>query len=267
MASTRLGPGGYPVASTSQLRTLSLQAAAGSYTITGSSANLLATHILNAAPGSYVVTGASARLIEGHKLPASPGAYSITGSAALLLHDSVLRGAAGAYAITGASANLARAGAFVLNALPGSYSITGASANLVYHSTAVKPDIDAVLTKEQLHALRRRLRREAQRGYRDLMREAGAYTELRTTLESFFEVAEPEQVEEIARQLPQTRTEIGDAGARAQEFHAHIDWPKLYDDHALMQDLTRDLGKILTQHIKRQRFEQEEDDLAILMIS
>ncbi len=108
---------------------------------------------------------------------------------------------------------------------------------------------------------------EKKRRFRDFKREAETRNELRTTLESFFRVAEPEQVEEIQERLPVEVEAREEAKAEPSQFIMHVDWPKLYDDRVLMQGLTKDLGRILTRHIERQRFEQEEDDITVLMMS
>lgn len=218
-ATTKLGPGGYPVAAPSSgLRNLVLAAAAGSYVITGSSASLVIGHVLSASPGTYVITGASANFARSTR---------------------------------------------ILAASPGAYAITGKAANFVKGSGKV--DIDVAVTPRQLRELRARLAKEGKRRQRDFAAEARTRSDLRATLESAFGIAEPE-VQKVIERLPvkeEARTKE-DKTERKIDLSKFVDWPKLYDDRALMEGLTRDLGKVLAAHLERER---EEDDLAILMMA
>lgn len=105
-----------------------LDAASGSYAITGSAATTTATRALAADSSSYAITGSAATLARGYNLSANPGAYTITGSAATTTATRSVNAAAGSYAITGSAATLARQ--YPLNAQPGSYTLTGSAAGL-----------------------------------------------------------------------------------------------------------------------------------------
>jgi hypothetical protein len=107
-----------------------LDAAAGSYTVSGQGTDLFAARILNAAVGTYAVSGLDSLLVSQRILNAATGSYVITGADALLVAQRMLAAGAGSYLITGADALLVAAR--VLNASPGSYAITGADAILLY---------------------------------------------------------------------------------------------------------------------------------------
>lgn len=112
-----------------------IDAAPGSYALTGVAAGPVAGRMLNAAPGSYALTGFLAALARGYQINAQPGSYAITGSSASTVADRLLNAAPGAYAVTGQSA--AAVAGRVLSADPGSYALTGAVADLVYTAGAV----------------------------------------------------------------------------------------------------------------------------------
>lgn len=99
MSTTRLGPGGYPVAGT--VKAYVLSADAGSFAITGQPAALLKGSVLQADAGAYVITGKAASLIKGSVLAADAGAYVISGKPAALLKNSVLGADPGSYIVTG----------------------------------------------------------------------------------------------------------------------------------------------------------------------
>jgi hypothetical protein len=131
-----------------------LDAAPGSYAITGAAAAPLAARLVSADPATYAVTGAAMATIAARSLVADPGTLAITGAAASLLATRVLAGDPGALTITGAASTVlaahllvadpgtltldgedaeldhATAGDYVLNADPGSYSLTGLAAGL-----------------------------------------------------------------------------------------------------------------------------------------
>lgn len=103
-----------------------LPAAQGSYTITGTAANLRAARKLPAAQGAYALTGNPAILRAGRRLTAAPGAYTLTGAAANLIKGTApraLEAAGGSYIITGRAATL-KAGRRML-AAQGAYTISG----------------------------------------------------------------------------------------------------------------------------------------------
>lgn len=114
-----------------------LAAGQGGYALTGQDAGLLFSRILNAGQGAYNLTGQSAILTYqpagSYTLTASAGSYSITGQAAGLLVARAMAAAQGAYALSGQAATLTYtpAGAsYTLTAAQGAYSITGQAAGL-----------------------------------------------------------------------------------------------------------------------------------------
>lgn len=137
-----------------------LNAAAGSYTISGASDALLEAHVLDTSPNviasfsdrvttngtlrvttdgttrivtlfsSYIIDGHDAALLHSpHVLLMPAGVYTINGDPAAPLEAHVLRGASGAYAITGRPAALLQA--HKLMAAAGAYAYTGIAEALV----------------------------------------------------------------------------------------------------------------------------------------
>ncbi len=106
-----------------------LDAAIGSYTITGADALDVAARILNGAAGSYVVSGVDALFSPGRFLAAAAGSYTITGQDAQLFAARILNAAPGTYAVSGLDSLLVAQRA--LDAATGSYIVTGADALLV----------------------------------------------------------------------------------------------------------------------------------------
>lgn len=86
-----------------------LTADSGSYSYTGTNAELIRAKILIAASGSYTYTGTSVNLLKGHLLAADSGSYVYTGTDATLIFTP--------------------AGSFVLTADTGTYSYTGQDIN------------------------------------------------------------------------------------------------------------------------------------------
>jgi len=117
-----------------------LDAAAGSYAISGADTINIAARILNAAPGTYAVSGLNSLLVSQRILNAATGSYVVTGADALLVAQRMIAAGAGSYLITGADALLVTAR--VLNAAPGSYAITGADAILLYTPISAPTDFD-----------------------------------------------------------------------------------------------------------------------------
>lgn len=103
-----------------------LDAVAGSYAVTGQAAQLLAARVISADAGVYVLSGAAAGLLAGRVLVANPGAYVLSGAVAELLAGRLLVLDAGAYALSGAVAQLLVGR--VLDAASGAYVLTGAAA-------------------------------------------------------------------------------------------------------------------------------------------
>lgn len=109
-----------------------LDAAPGSYVVTGAAADLLAARMINAAPGSYALTGSPASLLAGYVISANSGVYDITGAIAGLLAGRAISADPGSYALTGVAASLLAAR--LLAADPGSYLIIGADTTLIFTS-------------------------------------------------------------------------------------------------------------------------------------
>lgn len=112
-------------------RNRKLTASAGSYAQTGVSANLLRSKRIVATAGSYTQTGVSANLYRNRTLTASAGAYSVAGQNAVLTYtptatNYTLTAQAGSFAITGVSATLMRSK--LITAQAGSYAASGVSA-------------------------------------------------------------------------------------------------------------------------------------------
>lgn len=132
----------------------SITAESGSYTWTGTAANLEHHKVITASGGSYAWTGTDATLLKGTKITAEAGSYVWTGTAANLEHHKVLSAEAGSYAWTGQDATLTHVIQNTLTAESGSYVWTGTAANLLYSKTLTADagsytwtGTDAVLTK------------------------------------------------------------------------------------------------------------------------
>lgn len=110
-----------------------IDAATGSYTVTGTAANLDLGRSVDAQPGTYAVTGTAATLAVGLVFSADPGTYTVTGTDATLIVGRVTSVDPGVYSITGFDADLVveTAGAFTINAATGTYSVTGFAAATV----------------------------------------------------------------------------------------------------------------------------------------
>ena len=104
----------------------------GSYSVTGTAALLAAQRKLGAAPGSYSINGAATSLVAARKLSLSPGVYTINGAAAQTGAQRKLAAAAGSYFVTGQAINTIVIRHYVLPAAAGSYFIQGSGANLTY---------------------------------------------------------------------------------------------------------------------------------------
>ena len=108
----------------------SLTIEAGSYTITGTVANLEYHSVIDIGAGSYSISGTAASLEYHSVVSIEAGSYSLTGTAASLEYHSLVGIGSGSYSISGTDANLEYHQLF--NAEAGSYTITGADATLVY---------------------------------------------------------------------------------------------------------------------------------------
>jgi hypothetical protein len=110
-----------------------LVADAGSYTVTGTAANLEYGREVAADAGSYAVTGSTTDLEIGRRVVADAGSYSVSGVDATLTIASapkILVPDAGSYAVTGSTADLEYGRRVVADA--GSYAVSGTDADLEY---------------------------------------------------------------------------------------------------------------------------------------
>lgn len=105
-----------------------LDAAAGTYALSGAAAGLRAARRITASAGAYTLSGSAAVLRRGVRLAADAGSYAVTGSAALLRAARTVVALAGSYTLTGTAAGLRRA--VMLAAESGVYTLTGATALL-----------------------------------------------------------------------------------------------------------------------------------------
>lgn len=112
---------------------VTLTADAGSYTLTGTAADLFRGINVSATAGSYTVTGAEADLLKAFKLAAESGSFAIAGTGAGVTHDHNLAAAAGAFSITGMDAALLFG--LTLGAESGSFTIAGNAASVLYDRT------------------------------------------------------------------------------------------------------------------------------------
>ena len=114
-----------------------LTASGGSFTLTGTAANLEFGRLLAAGAGSYTLTGTAANLEFGRYLSAGSGTYTLTGTAANLEFGRYLLAGSGAFALTGTDATLAygTAGGYTLAANGGTYTLTGTAASLEFGRT------------------------------------------------------------------------------------------------------------------------------------
>jgi hypothetical protein len=107
---------------------LSLAAAAGSFSLTGTAAALKLSRKVVGGAGSYAITGQTANLRHGYKIVGGAGSYALTGTAASLLHGYRPVAGAGTYALTGTAA-VPKHG-WRVAAEAGSYALTGTAATL-----------------------------------------------------------------------------------------------------------------------------------------
>lgn len=115
--------GSYTVsgADTTLVAGYSLPATAGSYAVTGSPITTINARLISASAGGYVVTGAD--LGFGYSFGADAGSYAVTGADSIELAVQQLTAILGDYAVTGSPATLLATR--VLAADAGSYAIAG----------------------------------------------------------------------------------------------------------------------------------------------
>ena len=109
---------------------VTLVAAGGTYSQTGTAAALKASRKIVAGASSYTLTGSAAALLHGYPLVAAPGAFGLAGVPAGLLATRGLQASGGAYAFEGASAGLLAGRR--LDAQAAAFTWTGTPADLVY---------------------------------------------------------------------------------------------------------------------------------------
>ena len=112
-----------------------LTANAGSYSLSGVSANLLKGKLLTSSAGAYALSGVSAGIYRAHKLTADAGAYSYTGVAATLTYTP-------------------NANAYTLTADNGSYSIAGVDATLTHGVVTSTPSGEVILQRKKIYVKR-----------------------------------------------------------------------------------------------------------------
>lgn len=103
------------------LTNYTIEASAGSFTLTGNDAGLLAGRAISAAAGEFILTGNDAGLIAGRTMAAVAGAFTFTGNDAGLLAGRAVAADTGAFTLTGNDATfsltrhlIAGSGAFSL---------------------------------------------------------------------------------------------------------------------------------------------------------
>jgi len=119
-----------------------LTANAGSYTLSGQTADLARSKLLTANAGSYSLSGQTADLTwaasSAYTLTANPGAYTLAGQTADLTWASpgayVLTANAGAYTVSGQTASLLKSNLLTANA--GAYTFAGQTADLTKSAAA-----------------------------------------------------------------------------------------------------------------------------------
>lgn len=108
----------------------SLACDSGSFSVTGTAANLEYGRLLFASSGSFSVSGTTANLLVGYSVTAEAGSFSISGTAATFAVTYVLTADSGSVSVSGTAANLEYGR--VLAADSGSFVVTGTAATLTY---------------------------------------------------------------------------------------------------------------------------------------
>ena len=106
-----------------------LDAAAGSFAVTGTAADVLRGAVLEAVAGTLTISGTVAGLLRGAAIDAESGAVTISGTAAGLLRGARIDAASGAVVVTGTAAAVLRGA--LLSAETGSFADTGTAAGLL----------------------------------------------------------------------------------------------------------------------------------------
>lgn len=130
-------------------------------------------------------------------------------------------------------------------------------------------DIDAVITKKQLDAIRKKLKkaraaREAEEHKRDTYA-----ADLRRSIEELFYGVTEEQREELVSVLPRTPDDDTEDIQPVSPM-GQIDWQYLINHQSAINDLRDVLASIsfaVDNEQKRLEFEREEEDIAILLLA
>ena len=117
------------------------EVAAGSYSLTGTDAEVLRDSVFGASAGAYALTGSDIELLKGkgYTFSVGSGSFTITGQEISLLHDKVMAAGSGSYALTGSDITLLRT--YIFNSGAGSYVITGADLVFVYMQIIADGDL------------------------------------------------------------------------------------------------------------------------------
>ena len=107
---------------------VTIPADSGTFTQTGTAADLLKGSLVGADSGTYSQTGTDASLLFNRKITADGGTYTQTGSDISFLYDRVIDIETGEYLLTGSDVNFG--GARTISADSGTYTQTGFDATL-----------------------------------------------------------------------------------------------------------------------------------------
>jgi hypothetical protein len=112
-----------------------LDADAGTFSLSGQDVNLLFNHLLTTDSGSFALTGQNVDLLFNRLLSAEPGSFSLSGVDVNLLLGRVLGADAGSFILTGTDVDLIYSGGatYTLTAEPGSFSLSGTNASLLLY--------------------------------------------------------------------------------------------------------------------------------------
>ena len=108
----------------------SFAAASGSYSVTGTDAVLSFGYTMAADSGSYSITGTDVNFLRGYNLAADSGAYTVSGTDANPEYHRIFAADSGSYAITGTDAGVLKG--YLLGVDSGSYAINGTPVTLTY---------------------------------------------------------------------------------------------------------------------------------------
>lgn len=109
-----------------------LTADSGSFTQSGTAANLLFNRYLGANAGSYTLSGTDASLERGWTITADAGSFNLSGTDASLEFGRYLSAAAGSYTLSGTDADLLYGSGYTLTAEAGSFTVSGTAASLLF---------------------------------------------------------------------------------------------------------------------------------------